>query len=299
MNTGIEMSFFEPHDAKKKNYGKLYLDIAGKNYIEFRGNIVKQQFDPIRVAFATDAHSNEKYSLINCIFSHTDFKTFRYQINEIYIGAHLNKVTENGWVSAEARMTYLTSWVNRPRLISKVSSSVHEPGSVVLKEEFSVTFPVNENSSLEICEFCAESFKRREVHLRSIGYIKFFTKKTIPRLELYHNIIGFLKLLSIFTDTTPRLSKLEFTNEDQSIIELVLPEKVRNAKDESDSLLDYPKMEVLLPTIIKKFYSERNKFVKVLDLLIESLENKTAEVSFLNATTAFEVYHKNFFEKDV
>ena len=299
MNTGIEINFFEPHAPEAIYYGKLYLDAEGKNYLEFQDNIVKHKFDPIKAAFATDVHSNEQYSLINCAFNQTDFKTFRYRIHEIYKGAYLDKVTDNNCISAEARMTHLSSWINYPRLLPKVSSSIHEPSSIVLKEQFIATFNVNENTSLELSEFCAESFNKREVVLKNVGYIRFSSDIPISRLELYHHVSGFLKLLSIFTDTTPKLTQLEFTLNSERVVELLFPEKLKMVQDETDPLLDYKKMEDLWPVIINNFYAERNKFVKVLNLLIESLENKTAEVSFLNSTTAFEIYHKYFFEQEI
>jgi len=50
--------------------------------------------------------------------------------------------------------------------------------------------------------------------------------------------------------------------------------------------------------MLKIFYQSRDKFVRVLDLLIASVKNSTAEISFLNITTAFEVFHKYFMEKN-
>lgn len=299
MNTGIEVTYFEPHTPEEIYNGKIYLDVDGKNYLQFQNDFVKRQFERIKIAFATDIHNNEQYSLMNCSFSHTDFKSYRYHINEIYRGVHLDKVTQENCFSAEARMTYLANWINYPGFKLMISSSIQKPGSITIQKEFKPVFKVDDNISMELCAFCAESYERMSVHLNSIGYIKFSCISPISRLELYRNVSGFLKLLSIFTVTTPKLTALEFTLDSGRVVELLFPKKLKNIKDDSNSLLDYITMELQWQAIIINFYAERNKYVKVLDLLIESLDNKTAEVSFLNITTAFEVFHKCFFEMDI
>jgi hypothetical protein len=115
-------------------------------------------------------------------------------------------------------------------------------------------------------------------------------------LELYQNIISFLKLLSLFTENTPKLTYLDFLLQNEITVEQITI-KGKKDDDENNSLLDYDTLEPYWGKAMGLFYQQRDKFSKVLDLLIESNSNRTAEISFLNITTALELFHKNFMEK--
>ena len=258
MNTGIDIRVFEPTSPELVSDGKLYIDIDGKNYLEFAGGFRKQQFGPIDVAFATAVHTDEKYSLINCAFSYYDFKTFRYQVSELFKGGYLTEVTDKNCLSANTRMTYLTSWINYPRFQQKVAFSSHEPASIELKEEFVSSFTINESLALEIHEFCNELLERRRVVLKTVGYLRFCSLLPISRLEMFHNVSAFLKLLSLFTDTALKLTSLEFELVGEITVEAIFPEKVKNINDDTEALLDFRKIESVWPQILQNYYTNRS-----------------------------------------
>lgn len=298
MNTGLDILFFAPDKSEVTYDGKLYLDVDGRNIIEFAGNLKETQFEGLDALFATDIHTNEKYTLVNCAFNSFDFKTFRYCVHEVYKGDHLAPVINNGFLSVEARMTYLTRWINHPRFCAQFSSSIQEPGHITIREEFVAAVEISENMTMELHEYCGETFERREVRLKTIGFVRFISKIPVGRLEIYSDLAAFQKLLSFFTDTVPKLTSLEFTLNSERVVELLMPKRLRETRDDADTLMDFPQLQSHWPAIIKKYYEIKNDLAKVVDLLIESLQNKTAEVSFLNATTAFEIYHKTFFDGD-
>jgi hypothetical protein len=205
MNTGLDILFFERNKPGISYRGQLYLDVEDRDFLEFSTDFKVKQFDGIDVLYATDVHSNEIYTLVNCAFNSFNFITFRYRINESYKGAHLAKAFNKDFYAVETRMTYLTQWINHPRFRTKVSSSIYAPGDITIKEEFIAAFDLAENMFMELHEFCGEMIERQEVHLRTIGYIKFVSKTATSRLELYKNVSAFQKLLSFFTDRFPKL----------------------------------------------------------------------------------------------
>ena len=62
----------------------------------------------------------------------------------------------------------------------------------------------------------------------------------------------------------------------------------------NDVLITLDQLQSYFPDIVSRYYNEACKYSKVFDLLNESSMNKTAEISYLNITTALEVFHKTF-----
>jgi hypothetical protein len=105
----------------------------------------------------------------------------------------------------------------------------------------------------------------------------------------------FLKFLSLFTEKIPVLRRLDLKLNDSVDINC-LSVKWGSEFVENDPSLSLDHFEEQLLDLLKCFFEHRDKFVRVIDLLNASVQNKTAEISFLNLTTGFEVYHKYFRE---
>ncbi len=294
MNLGINIEFFEEEKHDKLMFGVLYLNLNGKNYIDFKGTFA-DVFRVIKVIYAKAVSRSQLYTLVNCTFKYSDGETYRFYVNEIYEGAHLGKVTDLDCSEAESTFTGLTNWINKTRIKPEIVFSSNEESKVVIKEQFQREFKISDTLTLMICEFCTERYERNITELRNSSYVRFISSTITSRHELFKNISAFLKFLSLFTNDVPKLTSLNYTLIDKTVVKS-LSDLAEVNDNESDSSITYDKLEPLWPEIIFRFFSERDKFCKVIDLLIESITNTTAEISFLNLTTALEVMHKYFYE---
>lgn len=294
MNIGIDITFFEPDAPDKLSTGRLYIDENGGDYIEFEGTL-PDAFRTFKIIYAKPIKWEEKYTLMNCVFKQSKGGMYRFLINELYKGDFINKALECDCIEAEARMTGLTNWINNPRIKPEITFSTSKESRIIIMDFFTKTFPVSNNITLELTEFCGDSYDRNETILKNLSQIKFTCKNPSSRLELYKNVVSFLQLLSLFTFDLPQLTMLNFSFSNGRTVEHLSTNKVK-ITDENDALLSYDQIEKEWPKAIAIFYAQRDKFSKILALLIASIENITAEISFLNITTAFEVFHKYFLE---
>jgi len=293
---GIEIEFFEPHMPEVVMTGRLFIDQDGKDYFEFWGDM-NDCFRVFKVVFAVAVDSDEKYTLVNCFFKQSNFGSYRFIINELYKGDYIDKVTESNCIGAEARMTGLTNWINNPRIKPEIRFLTSEQGKVIVKEFFTKSFIITDNITLELCEFCEENYSRNETVLRNMSYVKFIANMPVSRLELYKNTTAFLKFLSLFTDDLPQFTRLNYSFSKEKHVEYFGSSQLKETA-ENEALLTFDLLEVYCKKALELFYRDRDKYVKVLDLLNASIKNNTSEISFLNITTAFEVVHKFFYEKD-
>lgn len=296
MNIGIDIKFFEGESPNEIKDGKLYIDMDGNDYLDFQGSW-KDAFRMIKTVFAKAVDSGEKYTLINCTFRQSISNSCRFVINEFYKGDFLHNVTEKDCLEVEARATGLTNWINHPRIKPEIIFSNTERSKVIVKEYFTKVFPVSDTIVLEVSEFCGEIYSRNETILQNLSSLRFVSQDATSRLELHKNMQAFISLLSLFTDRLPEVTKLCFTFSNGRVVESLSHTGVKRT-DENEALLTFDDLGEFWPIMIKKFFASRDKFNMVLDLLIASIRNNTAEISFLNITTAFEVFHKYFLEKD-
>ena len=298
MKAGIDIEFFQserPDDIEK---GKLFIDDDGKDYIEFRKKGIGH-YSLIKAIFAKGLDSGEKYTLINCVFRQSEGSSCRYTINELYKGDHISISTENNCFEVEASMTGLTNWINLPRIIPEFAFSNSEDSTITIKNSVEKSFNIPYNTILEISEFCGGIYDKNETILRNKSSIKITSQQPVSRIELHKNIMAFAKLLSVFTDTPVALISERFSFQSSKTVEYLSVREVKGQTEyQNDALLKFDKIEENWQTVLDIFYGDRDKFTRVLDLFIESVKNRTPEVSFLNITTAFEVFHKEFLEKN-
>ncbi|TWI85869.1 hypothetical protein IQ13_1038 [Lacibacter cauensis] len=296
MKIGIDIEFYEPNLPNEVREGLLFIDQDGKDYFEYNGSM-KDWIKSYKVIYATAVATNEKYTFINCYFSQSSSSRCKFVINELYEGDFVSEATEKNCIEAEVRITGLTNWINHPRIKPEITFSTSEQSKVILKEFFTRTFQISEHTQLELCEFCGENYSRNQTILQNLSFVKLKNSKPTSRLEMYHIATAFSKLLSLFSDDVPRFTYLQFSFTSKKQV-ISLSTKGVTEPDNNDTLLSYDKLELYWPKILETYYSKRDKYVKVIDLLIASIKNNTAEISFLNITTAFEVFHKYFYEKE-
>jgi hypothetical protein len=148
MNVGIDVLFFEP-DAKEKQSGRLFFNENGKDYLEFQGTL-KDLFQTIKVVYAEAIDSEERFTLVNCVFRFLGSGVCRFTINELYKGDFLGKISDNDCLEVKACITGLTRWINRPRIHQKFSFSINEESNITLKEIFQIRYPIGETITIEL-----------------------------------------------------------------------------------------------------------------------------------------------------
>jgi hypothetical protein len=295
MEKVIDIQFHLPDEPNTVFTGRMYLPNDRKCYFEFTDRNLGSQFTPPKSVYAIDNASGTKYTFINCYFKSYDFKAFMYGINELYQGCFLNKVVDNDCIEVKVSMTSLTDWLNNPRVMPEFSFSATEDSKVIIKPAFSVSFPINSNTHLELIEFCNEKYSRWETVLKNKTALKFVCNPSGSRLELYKNTIAFQRLLSLFTDAFPGTIEFELLFNDGREAKM-MGQRNSYVQDEVEALMRYDELSDQFPKMLTIFYGSRDKFNKVLSLYNSSVKNNTAEISFLNTTTAFEVFHKYFLE---
>lgn len=290
---GIAIEFFEPTDDKKKFEGRLYMIESGKSFFEFEGSLVDAfRTFPVIYAISTE---DEKYTFINCMHKQSKAGICRFFIRELYKGDHISNVTEKDCREIEGRITGLTNWINHPRIKPFITFSVDDNSKVIMKEMFKRQFDIRADVILELCEFCGEQYSRNETILQNLSYFKIYSDQSNSRFELYKDATALSKFLSLFTFKVPKFTDLNFTYSTKRTVEL-LTVKQKSHPDDNEALLKFDKLEPYLPETFRVLYESRDKFISVLKLFIEGITNHTPEISFLNITTAFEVFHKNFLE---
>lgn len=294
MKVGSEVTFYENNNYEIEKKGTLYFEEAGKCFIEFKGSFL-DAYKAIKLIHAEDVETKERYTLINCYFRQSNGSTYRFASNETYKGEFLGQVHEANFRQVTATISGLTNWINQPRIKPEIAFSKYASGNVVIKEFFEKTFEISSNLKLEICEFCAENYSRNKTILQNRSYIRIIAKEPVSRLELYKNVAAFLKFLSLFTSEIPTITSLEYVLKSETTVEALEYNK-QIITDEAEPPITFDKLEENWQETLTMFYADRDRYCKVIDLLIASIENTTAEISFLNITTAMEVMHKYFFE---
>ncbi len=221
----------------------------------------------------------------------------QFQVTELYKGDFIGKVTDSDCIEAEARMTGLTNWIDHTRIIPKINFGPEEESKIIIKDEFNLTYFISKNIRMDLCEVCGFEFDRNESILTNNSQIKFVCGEPSSRLELYKNVTAFLKLLSLFTEDIPTLTQLNFVFSNGRTIEHLSTRRSKS-KDDLSSFPMFTHKDICFKIVVENFYNNRDKFVRVIDLLNASIKNPTAEISFLNITTAFEVFHQVFLEEN-
>lgn len=293
MDRKIDIKFCKPGESVRKD-GTLIIEEFGKNMIEFKGDML-DPFEVIDVIFAEAVDSEVEYTLVNCVFSHSVGSNFCFTVNELYQGVYLSKVTTEDCVQSSARVTGLTRWINQSRIKPTINFDVNEPGNVLIQPPYERIFSINNNISIRLEEYCYEQLQRDGVILENRSQYFVEAKLPISRMRMFELTFAFQKLLSLFTEYIPRFTglELELVNENYIACLAFKPtEKLRV----NDALLDLLRMSDYFDNMLFLFYARLKDYVQVIDLLNESIKNKTSEISFLNLTTALEVFHKNFME---
>lgn len=293
MHNGIDIDFYEPGEETNITAGILFIDEDGKDYIEYETNLT-DLYRSFKIIYAEETGGGEKYTLINCFFRQMQSGRMRFIINELYKGDFIGESLQMDCTEVEARITGLTNWMGNSTIKQHFIPSTGE-GKIDIHKAVTLLYDISENSKLELRVFCGWRFERNEIILNNQSSLKFICEKPESRLELYKNLIGFIQLLSIITTKIPKLTNLMFTFTNGRTVEHIST-KMPAVNDRNDALLNYQSLENYWPNALRIFYSRRDKFTRVLSLLLASMKNNTSEISFLNITTSFEVFHKYFYE---
>lgn len=296
MNAGIEIEFYEPPLTGAVQNGRLITVEKNRNLIEMTGSWTNA-FRVIDVIYATAKHTKELYTLVNCVFSKSSDSVQQFLINELYEGGHLSKTTTENCTGATGRINGLTPWINQPRYIPHLAMQTSAEGKIIIKEFYTKEYAISEDIKLIICEFCHEYFDKVQLNLINKSFFSIESKNPISRYAIQQDVFGFTKLLSLFTEKFPKISSLEFKFLDDVEI-TCLHFKEEDGKEENEPLITHNIIEEHFQHLLTNFFQHRDDYVKVIDLLNSSMQNKTAEISFLNIATGFNVFHQYFLEKN-
>lgn len=292
---GIEIDYYAPLKKDDKKEGFLYINDDGTHYIEFKKPEGRGNFEMINVLYGQCKYSGQRYTLINCVFSHYNGITFRYKVLELYRGAFLEKVDVPNLIEASTKITGLTEWINQSRINPKFSLDIKEPSYVKISPCLSQIFTITDEIKMELAIWCNHSYSSFSASLENESRLTFRCTTPKSRKLLFYYSTAFSKLLSIFCYNIPKLKYFEFIDRSGNEIELLISKKRETTLD--ITALSFKKVAPYMEGVLKLFYQELNNFLIPIDLYIESCKNKTPEISFLNITAAFETFHKNFLER--
>jgi hypothetical protein len=288
MLEGIDIDFYMPESPDELTRAKLFIKDTG-NYIEFSPQKPYSVIEPMPILFANSILSEETYSLVGCTFQTSNLAYSRYSVGELFKGT-IPKVFEPCFTEVEASITYLTKWLNHSRLYIKPLEQIK------LDAPFLVRYELSKGVVMEIQEYFTGSFEKEAVTVTNSSSLTFRFDTAVSRMELYQHVDAFQKFLFLFVEDVPRLKSFILTNHEGKAIEQIIPAKFYNHVKGDGDVFTFDKLESYLAGAFTTFYNARNSYIEVLNLLLESWRTQTAEVSFLNLTTAFEVFHSYFLQ---
>lgn len=293
MNTGIDIVYFEPGAEPPYDNGRLYLDIEGRNYFERKGSL-KDILKPFKIMYAMSEETGRKYTLINFQFHSAKGDTYRYIVLEVYNNEFLEAVTKENCIETEFEFSGLTEWINNSRISKTVIKDGSKVAEFAINKSVTNKFQISETLSLEFLVYGGFVYDRHTITLTDYSCARIISSKSLSRQEIYQHTEAFLKFVTLFTETLPKFTRLWFTFDNLKTIEYLSVKK--QIKPEMTILLTRDKIGKSFETMLNLFYERKQDYLRVINLLIESVRNKTPEISFLNITTAFEVFHKTFLE---
>lgn len=107
MNLGIDVEFFKPSAPDQTMKGRLFINLNGKNYLDYNAESWVEIYNPLPVYYARDILSKEEFTLVNGIISKTENGIYRFEIRELYAGAFLGSVTEENMMEIRLRFSVL------------------------------------------------------------------------------------------------------------------------------------------------------------------------------------------------
>lgn len=191
-------------------------------------------------------------------------------------------------------MTGLTAWINHTR-INFETSLTDALATATLKKPKRLTWQISTTFSFEVMQIGSYEFEAGSVAFNDVSRARLLSTEILSRLELYNATTSLTRLFMLFSHQLPKLSRLWYTGTDKRAIALLNFFKKPIETEISITLRD---IENNFEEMLQTFFISIDHYTKVLDLIQEALQNKTVEISFLNLTTAMEICHKYFLEKD-
>jgi hypothetical protein len=295
MNLGIDIIFFKPSEPESIKEGRLFIDVDGKNYIDYVADSWLEIYDPIHVYYATGIHTKEEYTIVNGVIIKTEYNIYRFEIEELYQGAFLANVLEENILHLGASFSGLTSWLNQPSFELKSFPQVDKIGQIYIHPEFETNYYIKPGILLTLNTYCGQSLSRNQIILNNYSYIRLIADPCKSRLEIFQIFQAFMRFISLFTTNITQLFHLSFSLSSGKDIKLITNKENRKT-DTNQAILTFSYLNLYLDNALKLYFQNQSQFVRVIDLINESRQNHTPEISFLNITTAFEVFHQNFFQ---
>jgi hypothetical protein len=293
MNLGFDVVFFKPSTPDQTMNGRMFINLDGRNYLDYKAESLTEMYNPLPVYYATNKLTKEEYTLINGTISQTESGIYRFEISELYRGAFLKSVLEEDMIQMQLRFSGLTNWLNKPTFKLSLSNDLHEAGNVHVLPMNVFSFPIQGDILLELSSWSREYFNSKEVSLQSLSQLRIIADAVTSRYNLFHIATAFVKLISLFVQEIPRIQQVSYSLNNGIDIDYIT-NKEGEFVDSNKPLMEFSKLQASFESILDIFFKRENEFVKPIDLINESKKNRTAEVSFLNVTTAMEVFHKSF-----
>ncbi len=143
--------------------------------------------------------------------------------------------------------------------------------------------------------WCLTSEEPQKVSFITSSRLGIYCETPASRLDLYNHALNFLRIQSLFLDRIASFSKVELIDQSSEPKELQRKDfRLQEGIKRYYIFLSYTDLAPYFSNIIDHFYRHSAEFTTVIDLMNESRRNRTPEISFLNLTTALEVFHKHF-----
>lgn len=272
--------------------GLLCLSDDKKHWIEIpsRGFGFEDFFIPL--IYATDVKSGEIYSCIQCHIKNSDPGSITLYITELIINEHSPTAITPHYKSIHAEINGLAEWSGAKRAIFSLSIAKVEAKS--LPEEL-FTYKVSEDTDLVIENWCQYYTDKQKISFETKSRVAVICSSPASRLQLFNYLLDFIRIQSLFVDQMPSFSKVALMDQDGEKKELQRSDiRTRDTSSMYSYVNFQPDIQPHFGKMIENYHANTSYWRKVFDLLNESRQNKTREVSFLNITTALEILHKYF-----
>lgn len=289
----IDIIIYLPGQKEETREGSLRVPKEGKPFFIFYKPFPGQRgFQSLDLVYGVTKAGGVKYSFVNCYFIQHTNQRHKYGINELYENAWVEEATTGCYRSVTFSVSHLTLFIDQRRTSS--FGDIAQDNRITIHPPFIKESHFADGCVLQMQQYTQSRYNTRGVTIADRSCFNIKGPKQLSRWKLFDLGAAAIKLFSLFTLKTPVLDKAIFFTEDDRRVELTLGSN--KPPDEPGFLpVTYGDLVDQWDAIVNVFFARQQEFVKIIDLLEESLTNHTAEIAFLNATTALEVIHKSFY----
>jgi hypothetical protein len=289
----LEVILIFPDEPGSQKRGILHLTDDNRHWLEYTAYGYEHMDKQFPVIYATHERTGDQYTCIQCTARYMDVEFCRLDITELIINEHSPSAIEPYYLGLVVEINGLTNWLGRNAFTFSYSS-LPEASAATLPNQH-VAYHVSADTILSLESWCFTSMEPQQVSFVTASQLGIYCDNPSARLDLYNHALNFLRIQSLFLDQIETFAKIELIDPSGERKDLERKDIRSHARTDHFIFLKYPDVEVHFSEIIRLFYKDLPEMTRLIDLMNESRRNRTPEISFLNLTTALEVFHKHFF----